>query len=339
MTVLLVLILIVTSGTATVLGDEQLPPIPNRVGVAGAFAGVSHGALIVAGGANFPERMPWDGGVKVWHDDVYVLESPSGDWQQAGVLPMPLGYGVSVTFDDAIVCVGGSDAQRNSSGVLRIEWRDQSLSITQLPSLPQPIASASGALAGSLLYIAGGVDRPDATSVLNTLYCMDLASETPAWTTLEPCPGGGRMLAVAAGNGDSFWLVSGVDLIAGPDGKPRRRYLRDAWRYQPQSGWTRIADVPHAVVAAPSPAPIHDSGILILGGDDGSQMDAHPLTHRGFNQSVLHYSPAADRWTMTSTLTTPRVTTPVIRWHDAWIIPSGEVRPGVRSPDVLRYQP
>jgi N-acetylneuraminic acid mutarotase len=31
----------------------QLPDLPNKIGVAGVFAVVSHGALSVAGGANF----------------------------------------------------------------------------------------------------------------------------------------------------------------------------------------------------------------------------------------------------------------------------------------------
>ena len=35
---------------------EELPELPNTVGLGGAFSGVSHGALIVAGGANFPDE-------------------------------------------------------------------------------------------------------------------------------------------------------------------------------------------------------------------------------------------------------------------------------------------
>ena len=38
-------------------------PTPN-IGVAGAFSGVHNGAMVVAGGANFPNGMPWEGGKK-----------------------------------------------------------------------------------------------------------------------------------------------------------------------------------------------------------------------------------------------------------------------------------
>ena len=41
-----------------------------------AVAGVSGGALLVAGGANFPDKKPWQGGTKVWYDTVFVLDEP-----------------------------------------------------------------------------------------------------------------------------------------------------------------------------------------------------------------------------------------------------------------------
>jgi hypothetical protein len=32
------------------------------------------------------------------------------------------------------------------------------------------------------------------------------------------------------------------------------------------------------------------------------------------------------------------VTTPLVQWGEAFIVPTGEVRPGVRSPDVWSLQ-
>ena len=43
----------------------QLPDAADGVGhpgLAGAYAGVSNGVLLIAGGANFPETAPWRGG-------------------------------------------------------------------------------------------------------------------------------------------------------------------------------------------------------------------------------------------------------------------------------------
>ncbi|MCA9744200.1 sodium transporter, partial [candidate division KSB1 bacterium] len=62
---------------------DELPPLPDSEGFAGMYAGVSNGAVIVAGGANFPDGRPWEGGQKVWYDRIFVLEEPNGQWQVA----------------------------------------------------------------------------------------------------------------------------------------------------------------------------------------------------------------------------------------------------------------
>jgi N-acetylneuraminic acid mutarotase len=44
----------------------ELPRIPDKFGFAGSFAGTANNALIVAGGANFPDGgAPWTGSKKV----------------------------------------------------------------------------------------------------------------------------------------------------------------------------------------------------------------------------------------------------------------------------------
>src|SRR3954454_22161988 len=86
---------------------SRLPPIPAREGFAYPFAGLSNGALIVAGGANFPDKKPWEGGTKHWHDSVFLLERPDSEWKQIGKLPRPIGYGVSITTADGILCLCG----------------------------------------------------------------------------------------------------------------------------------------------------------------------------------------------------------------------------------------
>ena len=76
---------------------RPLPSIPDHEGFASPFAGVANGALVVAGGANFPGKRPWEGGTKIWYDSVFVLEKPDGAWKTAGKLPRPIGYGVALT--------------------------------------------------------------------------------------------------------------------------------------------------------------------------------------------------------------------------------------------------
>ena len=87
-----------------VLRWEPLPPLPDPQGFAGAYVGVAGDALLVAGGANFPGGRPWDGAPKVWYDDVFVLPAPDKPWRTGWKLPRPLGYGVSLSTDQGVIC-------------------------------------------------------------------------------------------------------------------------------------------------------------------------------------------------------------------------------------------
>jgi N-acetylneuraminic acid mutarotase len=318
---------------------RQLPSLPDAEGFAGMFAGVSNGALLVAGGANFPAKKPWKGGTKVWYDTVYVLEKPTGTWKVAGKLPRPLAYGVSVTHGNTIVCVGGSDYDRHYADVFQLDWSNGKLQTTPLASLPAPVANCSGAMVNDVLYVAGGIEKPDATETSKRVWRFDFGSKSPRWNGVATWPGSGRMLAAAAGLNGAFWLIGGVDLNAAKEGAPQRRYLKDAYRYDAARGWTRLPDLPHALAAAPSPAPVDGQSIYLVGGDDGTQVDAPPGRHPGFLTTALKFDLAKKSWERAGVNKAPRATLPTAHWQNLWVMPSGEVRPGVRSPEVWGWTP
>lgn len=319
---------------------ERLPPLPDKEGFAGMYAGVSHGALLAAGGANFPDKKPWEGGKKIWYDDVYVLEAPDGQWRKAGTLPRPMGYGVSVTYNDGVICVGGSDADRHYTDVFRLEWKDGKLLTTPLPPLPKPVANACGVVEKGMLYVAGGLEKPDATEALATVYSIDLSAEKPVWNDGHPAiPGNGRMLAVAAVVNGRLQIAGGTELVRQADGSVARRYLREVQVYAPKQGWGRGGDLPRAAVAAPSPAPVVAGGVYILGGDDGTQVNVAPAQHKGFSRSLLRLDVGTEKWSNVGELPVGHVTAPCVRWGDAWVIVSGEIRPGIRSPEVWSWRP
>jgi len=116
---------------------SQAKPIPDADGFAGSYAGVSNGALMVAGGANFPgDRRPWTQGVKTWYDKVFILEKPDGDWKEIGKLPRPMGYGISLTWKNGFVCLGGGDAGRNYADAFILKYSAGKLATTSLPPMP-----------------------------------------------------------------------------------------------------------------------------------------------------------------------------------------------------------
>ncbi len=313
---------------------KQLPSLPDPLGVAGPFAGVSGTSLVVAGGANFPDKMPWEGGKKVWHDRVWVLDKPDGKWREVGKLPRPLGYGVSVTARGGVVCVGGSDSERHYADTFLVSVEPDGFRVQPLPPLPLPLANMAGALMGDEVYIAGGSEAPGEQTATNRAFVLSLQKNV--WREIAPLPGRAHILATAGANDGKFFVFGGVALVPGPDGKVVREYLRDAWSYENGKGWWRLADMPNAVAAAPSPAP---ERLWILGGDDGSRAGFQPVEkHPGFIGDVLSF-PVDKRirvypWDSVHSEKPVRATVAAVKWNGMIVIPSGEVRPGVRSPEV-----
>ena len=118
-------------------------------------------------------------------------------------------------------------------------------------------------------------------------------------------------------------------------GKPVRRYLKDAYCFTPGKGWKRIADLPRATVAAPSPATEYRKQLLVVSGDDGGLVNFEPKSkHPGFPKSVLSYDPFADKWSSLGDSPLSRATAPVVSWQKMSVIPNGEARPGYRTPEV-----
>ncbi len=322
-----------------ILNWSQLPPLPDSNGFAAPFAGVSGGALIVAGGANFPKAMPWEGGQKVWYDSVFVLPNPEGQWLNGFKLPCPVGYGVSITTKQGVLCVGGGDAKEHFRDVFLLGWTNGQIQTKPLPPLPQPLANACGALVGETVFIAGGIAKPDATNSLKNFWALDLPKADVGWRELEPWPGPARMLAVAGSRDGAFYLFGGAELVTDSQGKPVRRWLQDAWRFKPGEGWRRLADMPRPAVAAPSPAIPFDGQLLIVSGDDGALVNFEPKSaHPGFPKDVLAFDPQTDKWSRAGESPLSRATVPVVEWQGRAVIPNGEARPGRRTPEVWQLK-
>lgn len=339
---------------------EQASPIPDADGFAGSYAGVSNGVLIVAGGANFPgDKRPWTQGVKTWYDKIFVLEKPGGEWKEAGKLPRQMGYGVSLTYKGGVICLGGGDAGHNYADAFILRYTSGQIQTEVLPVMPSPVINACGVLVGDKIYVAGGIHTPSGLTE-NSFWTIDLSASEKRWEVLAPLPGLSRMLAAAGAGDGRVYVFGGVHLAAAPNDTttPMREYLKDCWEYNPGKGWKRIADMPHPLAAAPSPAyPAGQSHLVLFGGDDGAKAslvaelkDAHP----GFRNDILAYNILTDSWSTMGNIpvtikadavTNPHgsvyapVTTPLVVWNDRIIIAGGEARPAVRTNKVLMASP
>lgn len=336
---------------------DRLPDLPDREGFAGAFSGVvsenGEDFLVVAGGANFPDGRPWEDGKKIYYDDIYVLPlKEGGEWaKSAATLPQAVGYGMSASLDDGSCWFMGG---KNDSGCLResyqVKVENGEVIVGRAPSLPVPLAEGLAAVVDGTLIVGAGTNGDE---TIREFYSMNDESE---WETLGwPEGARGRMYAVGGVKGGTFYLFGGRDNADSEEEKEDRifglDFLKDAWELNVSSGqWKRLADMPEARSAAPSMAvPAGASSFLMLGGVTvpflAEQVAARPeidgqgMEHPGFPGAILSYNTVTDRWAEAGSLplegTFAPVTTPVVLWNGKVIIPTGEIKPGVRSPQVL----
>lgn len=315
---------------------QQLADLNDPHGFAGQFVGVSRDRLILYGGSNFPGKKVWEGGVKSWYRDVFVLDELDAQWKKIGPLEgeRAVGYGVNVPYEDDFLCIGGADAKKHYADVFALSYDGEKLATRDLPKLPKPCAYSCGVRIGDMVYVAGGIETPDAVRTMRTFWSLDLKNLDAGWKELPTWPGPPRMLSLAAVRDGAFYLMSGVDLSPDAFGKPMRIYHRDAYRYMPSEGWQKLADLPRAVVAAPSPAMIFENAIIVFGGDDGRALGYKPPeNHPGFPHDLFAFAKIdeKDQWLTIGKTPYPIAVTPLVEWKNGYVAASGELRPAVRS--------
>ena len=332
------------SPVAASLKWDELPPIPNELGVAGAFAGIFDGdRLVVAGGASFPEPV-WET-EKTWFADVFSLDltNPDGGWEQASGLETPLAYGMSASDANRFYCFGGCDAEKVYSTVYAVSMDEPgNIRFTAAGELPGPRAFGTASVIGKYVYIFGGQSGLGLDTATNTLWRFDM--ESRAWTTREPMPAPGRALHLAAaqsnGEEDCLYIISGRRELEGGEVE----LLTDVWEYSPKHDrWRERAAVPQCVMAGAAAA-VGSNHIMVFGGDDGKlfgRADELKDDHPGFPKKAFAYHAITDTWVEAGAIPANHVTvTPVVHKNQSGqteiLLPSGEIRPRVRSPKVLR---
>lgn len=338
---------------------SELPPLPDKEGFAGMFAGVVSGRLVVAGGANFPEGYPWEGGKKYWYDSIYVLDSnTSPAWRKLALrLPKPLAYGVSWSDQNRLICAGGetgplidkpaSQAPECVADAFAIEFNHGEFLIKPLPSLPAPSKDACGVkLADRLIYF-GGIESNQATKASSSMLVLDLNEKILHWKEMSGFPAAPRVQAVAATNNGRLMICSGIEITADASGKATRKmpYLKDVWEYRPgpvflSGQWNRLADLPAERAASPGPAwSLSQRFMAITCGADSERHKLPQKAHAGWTHDLLVYDSELDRWTTVPNAIPPKaavVTAPAVRWGEDYVILSGEIAPGRRTPAVWK---
>lgn len=318
---------------------RQLSPYPRELGVAGVLAGQHNGVVIAAGGANFPDGPPWEGGKKKTYDDIHVFIPSENTWRPAGRLPEPRGYAAMVSLPDGVLVLGGENADQVFGDSLWLRWNGNEVVVSPGPALPFATTSPVAAILNDQVYAAAGYAAGQPRVSKTAFWRLDPKRIDAGWTVLPAWPGPSRGQGVMGSVDGAIYLLSGIELVAGPDGKSKASYLADAFCYRPEEGWRKLPDLPRSAIAAPSPAPVSSAPrrLFVLGGVDGRKVGKQPRDTR-VPDDILCFDLARQEWTAwAERWPDPVVTTPSVQVGEEWLFISGEIMSGVRTPHVWSW--
>lgn len=321
--------------------NDLILPSPDNInqqkGVAGAFCGLIEDELFIAGGANFPEGFPWTGGKKTWWSTLYSaknISSGNPEWKvYNNFLGLPLGYGVSIQLDRSVLLIGGCDSEKCYAELREIKQQDDSLCISteEYPPLPVPLANAAGTICNNKIYIAGGQESMMNEKSSTHFFMLDLNKKEEGWIKLPSWPGPSRGYAVCASQNEKVYLFSGRSY--GPNEETIMH--TDGYEYNPDNGCWKAIKNAFPIMAGTALA-YKDDKILFMGGVE-KILPTEPH-HPGFNNTVRLYD--IEKNTMETLATSPYpipVTTSIASIDEnIFYICSGEIKPGIRTPHILK---
>lgn len=341
------------NATECTVGKAAVMPVAEKHGSAGAFIGKVGDIVLIAGGSDFENAKPWEGGVKSYFDKVWAVTDAGGRLSCREVedvrLPVPLGNGCAAGDGKTMFCIGGMNADGRSEDIFTLSGSLDDLKVRSFCSLPAGFVPNAAEYHKGYIYIIGSRDGA------NSLLRLNVGSRQ--FKELAPCPGtlvteGSCFVYQHNGREEAFYLIGGRS--SGPDGIFMES---NVWEYLPtHDTWNRKASFndggkPLSLMYG-SAVKYGSAHILVFGGDDGVEFlrrdslgrdESRPeelveafLGHKGFSNKIFAYHTITDTWTTLDSLdlSLPVVTT-AVELNGKIIIPSGEARPGVRSEDII----
>lgn len=314
----------------------SLNGVPNP-GLAGTFSGFVGPWFVLAGGANFPDKMPWEGGTKHWYADLYAvsLSDSIPNWLVVqDFLPHPIAYGASIPLDQSILCIGGADPDTCYSEVFEICWHQNRFEVDSAwPSLPYPLSNATASRVGNHVFVAGGQSSMHSEAATKLFFHLDLNNREAGWQTLSSWPGDPRGFAVScavkSADATHLYLFGGRNYQ--PDGT--LYILDDGYDYQVETRqWRKLQGTYPVMAGTAFP---HESGCIVLLGGVPCLLPGS-AEHPGFDNQVRVFDPQKDNLTIIGTSPFPiPVTTLVTYRAGRFYLGSGEIKPGIRAPYIL----
>ena len=339
------------------------------IGYAGPINGISNEVLIVSGGANFPDKMPWEGGKKSYSKTIHVLEKCKDQYtwnnEVKSELPEAIAYCGSTSTDLGVVYVGGENENGLSNKSYLLKWNaaKKEVEAKVLPDFPFAIANISLTHIGNTVYAVGGDEAAKSSDFFASL---DLNEANPQWKTLPNLPlalANAVVIAQKGKNGINIYVVGGrTKTASGISDLHNTTFVYDV-KNQSWNTAATISDGKSSTnFSAGAGVAVGSHSVLIVGGDDGvifHQIETYlsqiaqaksdeekaeliakknklVTNHPGFYNGILLYNTLTDQWSKIGELPfLPHVTTPAVLWDKKIILSNGEIKPGIRTPNVM----
>ncbi|MEZ0453992.1 hypothetical protein ABTW24_20540 [Sphingobacterium thalpophilum] len=330
-----------------------------HIGLAGPIAGLAKDFLLIGGGANFPDLPPWEGGKKKIQKDVYIYAKDSAGLSLIGQdsLPDAVAYSASLSVANGLCVIGGenTEGKTNACRLIRYDVSNRKIETFVYPQLPFSLSNMGAVCLGNKLLVAGG-ERHDGVS--DQVLQLDLEDLGSGWKKVGTLPYPVSHLQLLVDDMHHLYVVGGrkgnrsaastlyQGLLKSVDGGQR---------------WLELTDIPFKA-AAGTACVLPDHGLWLFSADRGttfhrvetilSEAEKEPDTekkqeliraknmlqanHPGFGREIWRYDLKSGRWSRAGDLpSNGPVTTTAVLWGDMLVLPSGEIKAGVRSAQIL----
>lgn len=330
---------------------------PENLGLAGMMVAKTKDGFLIAGGANFPDALPWEGGSKFFSDKIFFWNGKSEHPEVLKQkLPEGIAYAGYTTYNNQLIIVGGETKSGASNKVYKII----DTKTEELPNLPTGLMAPSVILDKDNLYVFGG---DTSTKTNNQVLVLNLKQAKNGWKSLPDLP-------INTANAASFLINDEIYVASGRSKNSNgiSTLNNEIFKFNLKNQtWQKETNVQIDEKITPFVASAFFSFknryLVFAGGDDGKtfnkietflskiSQEKNEQTkqilikeknylakhHQGFNNTVLIYDTLSKKWLGNQHLPfQAHVTTASVADDNIIYIFSGEIRPGVRSPKIWK---
>lgn len=325
------LLFLVSTVSGAELEWSSLNSLPQQAGAIGAYVTVIDGKLVVAGGrprtapTDDPESGPF---ADAFTRNAFVLDSPEGSWRATSPLPEALGFGASASFGSFAVFAGGNPGAgaSYSDSVFRVTFDGDDLVYQPLPGLPEPRASSSGTMLDGVFYLACGYRNEGTAEPAADMLVLDLEADQLAWQVSPALPGSARSSPAMVAQDGALFLFGGNAASQPGDAVA----LSDSYRFDPGTGWKRIADMPSGAAFGLA-IPLGPTHIAVIGDGEGSRSDQAVEGEAGavLGTAAVHaYHAVTDTWVSLGDSPAGIAMAGIASWSDQLVVAGGAARLG-----------